>query len=227
MQRNAATQGSFGLRQIRTIVDKRRGAFMLKNASLAQSIACGADRSAMANKVGSDIPPSLLRGLLLEVLLHFLGGRMFRKSQSLREPQDMCIHSNPLQFSIRGIKNDGSCLPTDSRQGNQFFHRVWDLPTVLLDDDPAHFLDEFCFIAIRPARMNVLFQFLTRDAEIILRFLVLFEELFADDIDSHVRALRRENRHDEQIQRSSPLQKSTRWFVELFELPQSLGHGNS
>ncbi len=63
--------------------------------------------------------------------------RLSRQAHTACEPRHVCVDHNTRLNPKRGAQHAIRCLPTHSRQPNQFLHRVWDNASMLLDQFSA------------------------------------------------------------------------------------------
>lgn len=120
-------------------------------------------------------------------------------------------------------QNDVGGLASDAIQLRQFLHRLRNLPAMVFDEFAAARPDVLRLVPKKSRRPDGLLKFRERRIRIIRRRAIFFEQLFCDNVDAFVGALRRKDGGHEQFERFrvtqptlcpgiSPVQRSNDFF---------------
>ncbi len=145
----------------------------------------------------------------------------------------MRVDSNAFVLSKCPIEHDCSSFSTDARKTNKLFHRPGHSPVIFFKKYATELLNVSGFGTECAARMNEAFEFPTREKKVIVCRTAVCKERWSGAIHLCIRATRRENRRNKEIERSAPFKKRFRRTVEPLELlqntlcGQSIVHGTS
>lgn len=215
------------LRSILLPHGERRRTLPLEDALLALSILRRADTAAVGDQKCRDPPPLPARYLYHQILLNFLLCFVLREPQPTGEADDVRVAGDAFVLAEAHIENDCGGFVADSRERNEFLHRLRNLPPVLLQKDVAKLLDVLRLRPVEAGAADVALQFLALHPHVILCRSVFPEQLPGNFIDPLVRALGGEDRDDEKIHRRAETKKCFGGIVESLEFSENRIHMHS
>jgi hypothetical protein len=140
-----------------------------------------------------------------QLLLDFLGVVGFRDAYPVRHTEDVPIDGKA-GHAERVPKDDVRRLAADAWQRDEGVHRAGDLAAVTLHERRGHARQGSRFRAEEPRRLDLRLELRRRRPGERPRVGVAAEERRRDLVDPFVRALRGENRRDEQLVRVREVQ---------------------
>jgi hypothetical protein len=127
--------------------------------------------------------------------------RLPREAEPSGDPLDMGVHDNAFGLTERDSQHDVGCLSSDSRQPEQGLHVLGNLAAVFAVDDRGGLPDVFRLVAKEPGRVDQfleVFRFRAREGP---SRPVAPEKRRRHHVDALVRALRRKDGRDEELER--------------------------
>ncbi len=152
---------------------------------------------------------------------------MARQPHSLTDADHMRIDCDAFGFAETGPEDDARCLAADALEFNEFLHRLRNLAVMMTDQLCRHLLNESRLVPVRPAGVDIIFEFRPWDVHVIFSSLIFPVERLRDDVDASIGALGTQDGGDEQIKRRTPVQKRAGRRVEFFQGLQNSGSGES
>jgi len=101
------------------------------------------------------------------------------------------------------------CLASHTRQRDEVVKCCRYFTTEPVDEFATARLNVLGLVAKETSGTNVLLQFLLRHSDKVLRRSILLEQGNGDDVHAFIRALRRQNGGDQQLERRGPVQADT------------------
>ncbi len=129
----------------------------------------------------------------------------------------MRVDHDALSLSVCHTKHNISCLSRDTRKGQKLLHRVWDASTVLLCNHLTRGFDALGLIPEKAARMDHLFEFCRIGLGESSSGPVFLEERRRNDVDHLIRALRRQDRRDQKLERVFVVERTLRIRIRGLE----------
>lgn len=161
--------------------------------------------------------PLLLRHENHHVPLNFVRRGLFRQAKPTRKPRHVRVHDDA-DVEAEGIaQNDIRRFASDTVQLRQLLHRLRDIPAMVFDKFAAAVSDVLCLIAEKARRLDGLLQFGERRIRIIRHRAIFFKQLFRDNIDAFIGALRGKDGGDEQFERFRVTQLAARFGISSIQ----------
>jgi hypothetical protein len=169
-----------------------------------------------------DVLPILTRDDFHQLLFYFSRCRSIREAQTVSDSEDVRIDRDSA-LAERGRKNDVGGLAAYAGQFEQLVHRLRDAPPKTLEQYTARIFDVLGLHAKEAATFDQVFQPPLRRLGQRLRSWKSLEKNRCRQIDSSIRALRRQNHRDEQLKDVLMVQSGRRMRIRSGETPKQKG----
>ena len=136
----------------------------------------------------------------------------------------MRVHDNPAGNSVGRPQDDVRCFSRHAWQRKNLLHRSRNFSAKVFKDALARPHHGLGLVAEESCRPNLLLQFAWRCVRKSFRVGILLEQGLGDLIHTHVRALRRKNRSNQQFKRAFMIQFTGGVGIRLVQLRQNGGH---
>jgi len=161
---------------------------------------CHTDVSAMRNNDMAESRPVSLRDYVGQIEFQLYRIAVLGEPQSPRQTNDVRVAGDA--GDAEGVAQDAiGRFPSHPGKGQQLLHRVGNGAVVVLDDSGARAFDIEGLVAIESRGSDVRFDLFQIGIGPVVGRGVLLEQLLCHHVDPFIRALRRENRGDQQFQR--------------------------
>ena len=119
----------------------------------------------------------------------------------MRKPRHVRVNNNTNIDAERIAQNDIRRFASDAVQLRQFLHRLRNFSTVALNEFAAAISNVLRLVPEKARGFDGLLKFGEWSVRVIRHRAIIFEQLFRDNVDALISALRRKNRGDEQFER--------------------------
>src|SRR5665213_379211 len=186
-------------------------------AVCAVGLARVAAAAAVPDEPVAEQRPVRLRHQHHQFLLQFYRVRSLRQPKTIGKPRDMSVHDHA-DIDAEGVsEHDVGRLAPDAGERMQFIHRARDFAVEFFHQRGAAGSDVFRLVAEKTGGLDDLFNFREWRVRKILGTAVFFEKFRRDDVHALVRALRGQNRGDEQLQRIGKVQFAVGVWISPLE----------
>lgn len=151
----------------------------------------------------SELDPVVVGEQSAQILLHLLGIVVLRQPEASREAMDMCIDHKSGADAEPRPEDDVRRFPSDAWEHQEFFHRARHSSPEPLDQQRARAADILGFCVEEAGGADDGFEVTGAALHDGLRGRHGCEERGSDLIDPFIGALRREDRRDQQLERSA------------------------
>src|ERR1017187_3370028 len=179
-----------------------------KRAAFAPWAAGGADAAPMLDERVADPGPAVPRNDAVEVPLSFHRVRLARPAETAREAPDMRVHDDSVGRSPDVPEDDVRGLASDAGQGVKGLHRSRDLAAVLLDERLRHAAQGLRLRVEKARRTDDVLEGAGRRRRERGGVGEAPEDLGSHLIHARVRALRREDGRDEELERTPEIERA-------------------
>ncbi len=180
----------------------------------------------MRDDESCELAPLFARNALHQIQFDALGVFVLGEAKSLADADHVRIHCYAFILAKARPQNDGCRLPSDTLERGKLLHCLWHFAVMMIDKTLTHFLNETGFVAVRPTRMDIVFQLSARHAKIVARLLVLLVERLCDNIHPCISALGAQNGRDEEVGGGSPGEECTRRLMKTLQFPKDIASGD-
>jgi hypothetical protein len=143
-------------------------------------------------------PPVGARHDPLEIALDLHRVVVAGEAEALRKAADVRVDHDPLWLAELGCDDVGG-LAGDPGKADEVLEPAGDTAVVVLDQHRHGAPDRLRLLAEEPGRVDVAFQLLLRDGQVVLGAAVLLEQRRGDAVHVHVGRLGGEHHGDEQL----------------------------
>jgi hypothetical protein len=168
--------------------------------------------------------PLVLRHDAHEVLLdlHRVDG-VVGQVEPVADARHVRVDGDADVLVVRVAEHDVGRLAADAGELGELVHRGRHLAAVPLGEGRPHRPQAFGLVAVEPRGLDVLLERLLRHARVVLGRAVLLEQVFRHEVDPLVRALGRQDRRDDQLERVREVEAAPGVRIGLFEDRQDGG----
>ena len=176
-----------------------------------------ATAAAMPDEPVAEQQPVFLRQKFHQREFDFFRRPFSNQPEPVRQSHCVRVHDDADDHVERIAEDDVRRLAPDAVELDQFLHRARHFAAVALDEFAAAILDVLRLATEKSGGLDELLQFRARRVREIRRRAVFFEQLRRDEVDAPVRALRRKDHGDEQLERVRVSQLAVRVGISLLE----------